>query len=60
MYKTTITKKDLNHIVIHLDLTKIARGHQIHRAGAGVHGDRRTKRNRTRGNRNRTAIRDWR
>jgi len=31
-------------------------GHHAHRSGAGIHADRRTKRNRTRANKNRKDI----
>lgn len=38
---------------------KYSAGHQAHISGTGVHGDKRTKRNRTRGNQ-RVKIRlDW-
>ena len=33
-------------------------GHKAHRGGAGKHADRRTKRNRTRADKNRNAIRE--
>ena len=36
-------------ITITVDPAKVKRGHQHHRSGAGVHQDRRTRRQRTRG-----------
>tara|TARA_B100000941_G_C28502196_1_gene555052 strand:- start:711 stop:875 length:165 start_codon:yes stop_codon:yes gene_type:complete len=41
---------------IKLDPTKVARGHQAHISGAGVHKDKRTKRCRTRAAQKRAAI----
>ena len=38
---------------------KASRGHAAHRGGAGIMGDRRTKRKRTRGSRNNSAIREF-
>lgn len=35
-------------VIISVDQTKVKRGHQSHRSGAGVHADRRTRRQRTR------------
>jgi len=37
---------------------KVGRIHSVNKAGAGKHKDRRTKRNRTRANQNRNAIRE--
>ena len=37
---------------------KVGRGHGEHRSGAGVMGDRRTKRQRTRSQQSREAIRE--
>jgi hypothetical protein len=37
---------------------KVAAGHQPHFTGTGVHQDKRTRRNRTRGDRKRVAIRE--
>lgn len=34
------------------------RGHREHKSGAGIHKDKRTKRNRTRSDKNRNAIRE--
>jgi len=48
-----------DRIVIRVADIKVARGHQAHITGTGVHHDKRTKRNRTRGNQNRAAIREW-
>lgn len=49
--KTTI-------ITIQSRYAHIARGHQSHRSGAGIHRDRRTKRQRTRRAQLRAALRD--
>ena len=38
---------------------KASRGHAAYRGGAGIMGDRRTKRKRTRGSRNKFAIREF-
>lgn len=59
MFIPTQRKTDTNRIVIKIDPTKVARGHQAHVTGAGVHHDKRTKRNRTRGNQRRAALREW-
>lgn len=37
---------------------KIPAGHQAHVTGTGVHGDKRTKRNRTRSDQKRNALKD--
>jgi len=39
-----------------LDASRIARGHAVHRTGAGTHHDRRTKRLRSRGDQRRVAL----
>jgi len=41
-----------------LDPSRIARGHQPHRGGAGTHGDRRLRRLRSRGEQQRAAQAD--
>tara|TARA_Y100000310_G_C20511078_1_gene728890 strand:- start:620 stop:787 length:168 start_codon:yes stop_codon:yes gene_type:complete len=38
---------------------KASRGHAAHRGGAGIMGDRRTKRNRTRASRKNQAIKEF-
>tara|TARA_Y100000310_G_scaffold36670_1_gene34520 strand:+ start:237 stop:401 length:165 start_codon:yes stop_codon:yes gene_type:complete len=40
-------------------LWKASRGHSAYRSGAGVMGDRRTKRTKTRAAKNRKAIKDF-
>lgn len=45
-------------ITVRTDYARIARGHQAHKSGAGTHGDRRLKRQKTRGDRLREALRD--
>jgi hypothetical protein len=47
--KTTITIKTK-------PIWKAAKGHQTHRGGAGIHGDRRLGRLKTRGNKDQKAI----
>ncbi len=42
-----------------LDPTKVWRGYRPHRGGAGSHGDRRMKRQRTRGDQWRVAVADY-
>lgn len=59
MHTTTPPKRATNTLTITIDQTRIARGHSPHRTGAGVMADRRTRRNRTRNARNRTALREW-
>lgn len=44
-------------MVIKID--KVAYGHRSHFTGTGVHSDKRTKRLRTRSQRNSNAIREW-
>ena len=48
--------------IITLEITvkpwKVGVGHKTHRGGAGKHADRRTKRNRTRADKNSSAIRE--
>jgi hypothetical protein len=46
-------------IIIKADSFKVAIGHQSHLTGTGAHSDKRTKRNRTRGDRKRSAISEW-
>jgi len=41
-----------------VDPWKVKRGHAAHRGGAGTHGDRRTKRLRSRGDQRRVAVVD--
>ena len=45
-------------ITIESEPWKVGRIHSVNKAGAGKHKDRRTKRNRTRANQNKTAIRE--
>lgn len=55
--KDQITKiNGVTTIKLDVDPTKVARGHQPHRSGAGIHQDRRTKRLRTRSAQRRAAI----
>jgi hypothetical protein len=42
-----------------LELIKSPKGHQNHQSGGGVHKDKRTKRNRTRSDKNRKAILEY-
>ena len=53
-------KRKKEKIVLEIDVKpwKVGRGHSSHRGGSGLHKDRRTKRNRTRGAQNRNAIRE--
>lgn len=53
------TVNGVTTIKLDVDPTKVARGHSPHRGGAGVHQDRRTKRNRTRSAQRRAAINDY-
>ena len=46
-------------ITIESEPWKVGRIHSTNKAGAGKHKDRRTKRNRTRSNQNRNAIKEW-
>jgi hypothetical protein len=49
-------------IVIELKVKKpwqVSRGHMSHRGGSGTHKDRRTKRQRTRSQKNNAAIGEW-
>lgn len=41
------------------EYAKVETGHRPHMTGGGIHGDRRTKRNRTRGAQKRNAIKEW-
>jgi hypothetical protein len=52
-------KKPKVSFTIPFDPSKVARGHRPHRSGAGKHADKRTKRLRTRGTKDRAAIREW-
>ena len=45
-------------ITIESEPWKVGRIHSVNKAGAGSHKDRRTKRNRTRTDKNRNAIRE--
>jgi len=56
MHTVTMPKKDRNSFTITIDHSKVARGHQAHLSGAGKHGDRRTKRLRTRSAQRRAAM----
>lgn len=56
MYAVTMPKKDRNSFTIKIDPSKVARGHQAHITGSGKHGDRRTKRLRTRSAQRRAAM----
>jgi len=53
------TEAERNRMVIKIDPLKVAIGHQSHGSGAGIHGDRRTKRHRTRAAAKRRALGDW-
>ncbi len=53
------TDADMMKFTIHIDPTKVAIGHQPHISGTGVHGDRRTKRHRTRAAQRRRAVGEW-
>lgn len=57
MITVTMPKLDTT-ITIWVDPTKVAKGHQSHRSGSGRHGDRRTKRQRTRSQQKRTISND--
>ena len=46
-------------IVIKANSFKVSIGHQVHITGTGAHEDKRTKRNRTRSDRRRAAVREW-
>jgi hypothetical protein len=62
MHNTTPLKNKTNKITIVIDgkpLWKAATGHKAYRGGAGAMGDRRTKRQRTRGSQKRAAIREY-
>ena len=59
MYTPTMRKDERKTtITIHVDPLKVAKGHQAHRGGAGLHNDRRTKRLRTRSAQRRAALSD--
>ena len=62
MHNTTPLKNKTNKITIVIDGKppwKAATGHKAYRGGAGAMGDRRTKRQRTRGSQKRAAIREY-
>ena len=46
-------------IIIKANSFKVSTGHRPHITGTGVHGDKRTKRNRTRHNQRRAALGEW-
>ena len=46
-------------MVIRIAVNEVAIGHRQHASGGGAHGDKRTKRHKTRGNRNRAAVKEW-
>ena len=50
--------RDVITLKISVNPWKIGKGHKTYRGGAGKHADRRTKRNRTRADKNRNAIRE--
>ena len=50
--------RDIVTLEISVKPWKVGVGHKAHRGGAGKHADRRTKRNRTRTDKNRNAIRE--
>ena len=52
--KNRTTKLTLNVRPLH----KLPRGHHTHLAGAGVHADRRTRRNRDRNSQLRSSLKD--
>ena len=54
-----IQKVDSIVIEIESNPWKVGRVHRVNKPGAGTHKDRRTKRNRTRSNQNRNAIKEW-
>lgn len=56
MHTVTMKKKDRMSFTIHVDPTKVSKGHAAHRGGAGTHHDRRTKRLRTRTAQRRAAL----
>lgn len=56
MHTVTMPKKDRNSFTIRIDHNKVARGHMAHISGSGKHGDRRTKRQRTRSAQRRAAL----
>lgn len=53
------TLEDEMRIIIKIDPTKDSIGHQSHVTGTGAHGDKRTKRHRTRSAQNRRVIGEW-
>jgi hypothetical protein len=58
MYTPTENKKNPNVLTIAIDPLKVKRGHPTHRSGAGVHQDRRYRRNRTRASQLRASLKD--
>lgn len=56
MYTPTTEKKNPNVITIKVDPLKVKRGHQPRLSGAGVHQDRRYRRNRTRASQLRASL----
>lgn len=44
---------------IKINFNKIPRGHTPHRSGAGKHGDKRVKRQKTRSNKERVIMKEW-
>ena len=48
--------RDIITLEINVKPWKVGRFHSVNKAGAGKHKDRRTKRNRTRADKNRNAI----
>jgi len=53
------TEADLMRFTIKIDPLKVSIGHQSHVTGTGAHGDKRTKRHRTRSAQRRKAIGEW-
>ena len=58
MHVVNMRKKDDNVIVIPKSY-KVATGHRAHITGAGVHHDKRLKRQKTRSNQKRKALAEW-
>jgi len=54
--KPTTAKRVEEPMVIHIDPWKIPTGHPVSGCRGGAHADKRTRRNRTKGNQNRRAI----
>ena len=53
------TMEDEMRFMVKIDPMKVSIGHQSHVTGTGIHGDKRTKRHRTRSAQNRRMIGDW-